>query len=177
MDQVPGCMVTGARAQKGWKCRAKVAAPYSCTGLDWPRLLMNIEHQETGESSLHGGKVYRSDLVFFQWHPPSLLQLQWHFFSFSLGNVPAASGSVAEQGDMVLGGHSFWTDFSLTLLTVDALPTSTAHLPLSLSPEQPVCASPAQPSPLLIQHSPVTSTKPPARCQLTLAEERGVLLI
>lgn len=68
MDQVPGCMVTGARAWKGWKCRVAVAARYSCMGLDWLSLLMNIHHQETGKSSLHWGKVCRLDFAFFQWH-------------------------------------------------------------------------------------------------------------
>lgn len=68
------------------------------------------------------------------------------------------------QGDTMLG--SFWPDFSLTVLTVDVLPSSIACLfSCSLYPVQLLCANHPPPHPS------------PARCQSSLAEECRFLLI
>lgn len=143
MDQVPGCMVTGARARKGCKGRAEVPAHFSCMGLDWLSLLMNTYYQETGTTSLCWRKVCGLDFAFFQEvmsiSPPSTSVTD--FFP-----PPSECPWCSWFNCWARRLHARRTVSELTLLTMDILPSSIAWLvPRSLSPEQLVCATPAQP--------------------------------
>lgn len=153
-------MVAGTRAWKRWKCRAEVAAHYSCKGLDWLSCSWTHITKTLDSHSYPEERPVDKTL-------PSFIDTDFSF-NFSDTSFFPLGMSLLFLSELLCRETPCWEDTGskLTLgwlcsLWMFSLPALHVFLPSAT----PLC----QPSP--------SSSYPPARCQSSLAEECGVLLI